>query len=130
MMEGHAAARAAAAADLRGARRTLRATFDVRDVQLDDDIDVLIVAEADDLDEAAAGSLDQFVMKGGAAIVLDGRYRIDLMGSSRGGLVVEQVTTGLEDLLSRTGGDRPARAGARSRKQASPSRSSATSVAA
>ena len=54
------------------------------------------------LDARSVENLDQFVMRGGALVVLDGRFRLALnMGG--GGLSVEKVTTGLEQAFQKWG---------------------------
>ena len=105
MMEGMPPQRMPPPQTFEELQRALGASYEVRDVDLaaavPDDIDALIVAGPSGLEEAAAKSLDQYLMRGGALIVLDGRFRLDLGG--RGKLAVEQVTTGLEELLDHWG---------------------------
>src|SRR5262249_55883417 len=62
-----------------------------------------VVAGPVSLDAKAAEHLDQFVMRGGALVLLDGRFRLDLMASGSGKLTVEKVTTGLESMLQKGG---------------------------
>ncbi len=65
-----------------------------------DEVEVLILAGPASFDEKAQRAVDQFVMRGGALIVLDGRYRLNLAAQS---LEVEPVATGLEKLLAHWG---------------------------
>jgi len=87
----------------RALREALSGNYEVRDVLLDvpvpDDIETLVLAGPANLDAKAAEHVDQFVMRGGALVVLAGRYRLAPMG----GLAVEKVTTGLEKLLETWG---------------------------
>ena len=81
-------------------KRSLQATYTVEDVDLDSgridsDVDVLLVAAPENLGESAQRAFDQFVMRGGNAIVLNGRRRLSLGRSLR----VVSVKTGLEEVL-------------------------------
>ncbi len=80
-------------------KRSLQATYTVKDVDLsssvDPDVDVLLVAGPENLGEDERRSFDQFVMRGGNTIVLAGRRRLVL----ERGLGVASVTTGLESVL-------------------------------
>jgi gliding motility-associated transport system permease protein/gliding motility-associatede transport system auxiliary component len=82
---------------------SLEGNYEVRDVTLGtpipDDVDVLLLAGPANFDAKAARTVDQFVMRGGALVVLAGRYRLSLMG----GLGIEKVTTGLEAELAKWG---------------------------
>ncbi|HEX7839108.1 MAG TPA: Gldg family protein, partial [Kofleriaceae bacterium] len=88
----------------RNLQRALSGNYEVRDVSLaspvPDDIESLVLAGPASLDAKAAENLDQFVMRGGALVVLAGRYRL---APGRGGLSVEKVTTGLEAELQKWG---------------------------
>jgi ABC-2 type transport system permease protein len=80
-------------------------TYEVRPLDLSggtiaDDIDVAIIGGPVGLDAKAAEAIDQYMMKGGAVILLAGRYRLDYKASGRTSLAVEQVATGLEDMLA------------------------------
>ncbi len=68
--------------------------------QVGDEVEVLILAGPTDFDEKAQRAVDQFVMRGGALIVLDGRYRLNLAAQS---LEVQPISTGLEKLLANWG---------------------------
>lgn len=86
-------------------RDTLRETYEVRMVDLnsgevDDAIDVLIVAGPDQMGGIEQKALDQFLMRGGAVIVLAGRHRLDAKARE---LSIETVQTGLESLLEKYG---------------------------
>ncbi|HEY4059301.1 MAG TPA: Gldg family protein [Kofleriaceae bacterium] len=84
-------------------QQQLGASYEVRDVELTspipDDIETLVLAGPVDLDAKAAQNVDQFVMRGGALVVLAGRFRL-AMGD---GLTVEKVRTGLEDVFTKWG---------------------------
>jgi ABC-2 type transport system permease protein len=88
----------------RNLQRALAGNYEVRDVQLTapvpDDVEALVVAGPASLDPKAAEHLDQFVMRGGALVLLDGRFRL---APSANGLGVEKVTTGLEPALQKWG---------------------------
>jgi ABC-2 type transport system permease protein len=90
----------------RNLQHALSGNYEVRDLQLTsrvpDDVEALVVAGPASLDAKAAENLDQFVMRGGALILLDGRFRLNLMGSASG-LTVEKVATGLESTLQKWG---------------------------
>lgn len=87
----------------RSLHRALSGNYEVRDVQLTapvpDDVEALVVAGPASLDAQAAEHLDQFVMRGGALVLLDGRFRL----APGAGLSVEKVTTGLESMLQKWG---------------------------
>lgn len=84
-------------------QRSLGGNYEVRDVSLaspvPDDVEAMVVAGPSSLDAKAVENLDQFVMRGGALVVLGGRYRL-AMG---GGFAVEKVTTGLEAAFQKWG---------------------------
>jgi ABC-2 type transport system permease protein len=88
----------------RDLQRALSGNYEVRDVSLaspvPDDIESLVLAGPASLDAKAAENLDQFVMRGGALVVLDGRYRL---APGRSGLAVEKLTTGLEAMFQKWG---------------------------
>ena len=67
---------------------------------VDDAVDVLVLAGPADLDEKSQRAVDQFLMRGGALILLDGRYRLDL---SQRTVDVQPVSSGLEKLLAAWG---------------------------
>ncbi len=73
---------------------------DLSSGQVGDEVEVLILAGPASFDEKAQRAVDQFVMRGGALIVLDGRYRLNLNAQS---LEVEPIATGLEKLLANWG---------------------------
>jgi ABC-2 type transport system permease protein len=87
----------------RNLQHALAGNYEVRDVQLTapvpDDVEALVVAGPASLDAKAAEHLDQFVMRGGALVLLDGRFRL----APAAGLSVEKVTTGLESMLQKWG---------------------------
>jgi ABC-2 type transport system permease protein len=84
-------------------RHSLQGNYEVRDTSLaaplPDDMDVLVLAGPANLTPAEAKNLDQFVMRGGALVALDGHYRI----APGSGLNVEKVTTGLAGELKAWG---------------------------
>ena len=67
---------------------------------VDDEAQVLVLAGPADLGPKEQRAVDQFLMRGGAVIVLDGRFRLNLEARN---LDVEPVKTGLEDLLAHWG---------------------------
>ena len=85
-------------------QRALAGNYEVRDVVLTapvpDDVDALILAGPASLDAKAVENIDQFVMRGGALVVLVGRFRL---GPGMGGLAVDKVTTGLEPAFQKWG---------------------------
>ncbi|HVV82529.1 MAG TPA: Gldg family protein [Kofleriaceae bacterium] len=85
-------------------RRQLSASYEVKQVELaspvPDDVEVLVLAGPADLDPKAAEYVDQFVMRGGALVALDGHYRLSMAGQ---GLSVEKVNTGLDAMLKAWG---------------------------
>ena len=83
---------------LRGSYEVVQA--DLSSGQVGDDVEVLVLAGPAQLDDKAQRAVDQFVMRGGALIVLDGRYRLNLMSQ---GLQVDPIATGLEKLLAHWG---------------------------
>ncbi len=84
-------------------KRALGGNYEVRDVNLaqavPDDVEAMVLAGPSGLDGPSADHVDQFLMRGGALVVLDGRYRLAPMQ----GLGVEKVTTGLEGMLKAWG---------------------------
>jgi ABC-2 type transport system permease protein len=86
-------------------RQQLRGSYEVMPADLSgghvaDEVEVLILAGPDKLGDKEQRAVDQFVMRGGALILLDGRYRLNLMAQS---LELEQINTGLEKLLTHWG---------------------------
>lgn len=65
-------------------------------------VDVLVVLDPRQLDDAGRWALDQFLMRGGSAIVAAGGRVLDL-GSMGRGLSLMRVETGLTDLLAHHG---------------------------
>ncbi len=92
----------------RNLERTLRETYEVRRVDLSSgrvpgDVDVLVVMNPRDFKEKERYAIDQFLMRGGAAIVGAGEYTFE--PSPVGELTVKKVSTGLEDLLKSYGAE-------------------------
>jgi ABC-2 type transport system permease protein len=86
-------------------REKLRGNYQVIPANLasghvEDEADVLVLAGPADLDEKSQRAVDQFLMRGGALILLEGRYRLDL---SQRTVDVQPVTTGLEKVLEKWG---------------------------
>lgn len=85
-------------------REALAGNYEVRDVGLDarvpDDVEVLVLCGPARLDAKALEHVDQFVMRGGALVVLAGRYRL---APSPDRLAVEKIDTGLETLFTKWG---------------------------
>lgn len=73
---------------------------DLSSGRVSDDAEVLLLAGPSNLGEKEVRAVDQFLMRGGAVIVLDGRYRLNL---SRRTLDVDPVVTGLEKSLAMWG---------------------------
>lgn len=84
--------------------RELNKTYEVQDVSLHEkvpsDVDVLIVAGPTGMTPDQVTQIDQFLMRGGAVILLDGQYRLDLGGRR---LMVEKVESGLDAMLASYG---------------------------
>jgi ABC-2 type transport system permease protein len=83
-------------------RQALAENYEVEPVDLasgrvTDAIEVLVLAGPVELGDKERRAVDQFVMRGGALVLLGGRFRLDLAG---GQLAVQPVATGLEALLS------------------------------
>ena len=83
-------------------RNELGETYDVTTLDLDNgrvpgNIDVLMVLDPRDFEEKQVYAIDQFLMRGGSAIIATGGYAID--AGSRDELRVSKVTSGLDDLL-------------------------------
>jgi len=85
-------------------RERLRGSYEVVPADLSsgsvNDAEVLMLAGPANLGDKEQRAVDQFLMRGGAVIVLDGRYRLNLSAQS---LQVDPVETGLEKLLTRWG---------------------------
>jgi ABC-2 type transport system permease protein len=108
MMEGMPPQRMPPPQEFDQLRDELSGNYEVRDVPLTgadripDEIETLILAGPENLSPDAVTAIDQFVMRGGALVVLAGRYRIapSMDGES---VSVEPVTTGLEAMLAKWG---------------------------
>lgn len=92
---------------LRLLKAKLTETYTVRDVDLKDgrvpgDIDVLLVVGAHPkIDEKQRYAIDQYLLRGGAVIVVAGRYAMQLGG--RSGLAIKSVDSALFSLLESWG---------------------------
>lgn len=85
-------------------RQVLAQTYAVTDVdlttgQVPAEVDVLLVLDPRDLGDPARWALDQYLMRGGRAVVATGAWDVDL-DMRGGGLAVEQVDSGLDALLA------------------------------
>ncbi|MEE2902119.1 MAG: Gldg family protein [Myxococcota bacterium] len=86
----------------------LRENFTVRNVDLETgsvpgDIDVLLVLDPMDLTDKASFAIDQHLMRGGAVVILSGRYSLDPNGLGREGIKLKRVSSGLDSLLKSYG---------------------------
>jgi len=87
-------------------RQTLGDTYEVRGVDLDSpsgvaqDIDVLVVLKPSTVSQMGVYNLDQFLMRGGRAIIAAGNYDVQF---SRMGLQITPIVTGLDDWLAHYG---------------------------
>ncbi len=66
------------------------------------DVDVLVVISPRDMSDMERFAVDQYLMRGGALVVLGGSFALPAE-QFPGGLYVEQVSGGLEDLLAAYG---------------------------
>jgi ABC-2 type transport system permease protein len=83
---------------LRGSYQVVPA--DLSSGSVPDEAEVLLLAGPSSLSDTEQRAIDQFLMRGGAVIVLAGRYRLDLSAPS---LQLSPVATGLEKLLAAWG---------------------------
>jgi len=87
-------------------RETLDQTYHVEDVDLasgrvSGQVDVLLVLDPRDLGEKARYAIDQFLMRGGSAIIATGSNALE--GGGRQGLAVSKHESGLDALLESYG---------------------------
>ncbi len=92
-------------ADYRSLERSFRADFEVKRVKLDDgvvpaDIDVLLVGKAGKLEDKQRFAIDQYLMRGGALVVMAGAYDIE---PGRAGITAKKTDPGLLELLEAYG---------------------------
>ncbi len=83
---------------------TLQQEYDVRTVDLSSgtvpsDIDVLVLIGPQGLDDVARYAVDQYLMRGGAVVVAAGNMTI-APDAMTGGLGSQQISDGLQDMLS------------------------------
>lgn len=88
-------------------RELLSETYAVEDVDLmggvvPGNVDVLLVLDPRQLNDGARWAFDQFLMRGGSAIVAAGDRVLDL-GALQGGLSLMDVDTGLDPVLNHLG---------------------------
>jgi len=95
---------------IRGLSEKLSQNYTVKKLDLNQgrvpgDVDVVLVVQPDALDDKAVFGIDQYLMRGGAVVVLGGHYKLDLTSqqAQQGGLVVKRIQTGLEDALAAYG---------------------------
>ena len=85
-------------------RGVLGENYQVRDIKpgegIASDIDVLLLAGPENLDDRALREIDQFLMSGGAVIALAGQFRIN---QQRQDLSVAPVKTGLAEMFEHHG---------------------------
>lgn len=91
--------------DFRALERQLQAEYQVKRVRLEDgvvppDVDVLLVGKTGNLGEKAQFALDQYLMRGGALVVMAGAYTVK---PERTGIAAHAVDDGLLDLLATWG---------------------------
>jgi ABC-2 type transport system permease protein len=85
----------------------LRADYEVKQVNLSSgrvpgDVDTLVVVAPQNMSEAERFAIDQYLMRGGSVVVAAGSYVLPAE-QFPGGLYVEQVADGLQDLLASYG---------------------------
>jgi ABC-2 type transport system permease protein len=95
-------------------RQALSEGYEVRSLSLDsgtvpDDVDVLLLAGPEKTSPEAHKAIDQFLMRGGAVVVLAGRYRLDMEAARTMGVALERVDPGLDELLANYGVEIPDR---------------------
>ena len=66
------------------------------------DVDVLLLAAPQELDDLSRFAIDQYLMRGGAVVALAGNYLLDLKPYSEA-LAVKKVSNGIDDLLAHYG---------------------------
>jgi ABC-2 type transport system permease protein len=86
-------------------REQLAREYTVRDVDLSTgrippEVNTLLIIGPRNLDEKARYAIDQFLMQGGSVVIAGGPYALRL---DFGSPTLEQVTTGLDDLLAHYG---------------------------
>ena len=87
-------------------RAKLSENYSVKNVQLKDgrvpgDVDVVLLVAPKDLDDKQRFAVDQYLMRGGAVVVLRGGFA--MKPSRLGGLSVEKVTSKIDELLATWG---------------------------
>ena len=86
----------------------LRDGYEVRGINIDggtvpDDVDVLLLAGPENVAPEAQKAIDQFLMRGGAVIVLAGQYRLDMDAFRNRAVTLQKVDAHLKDLLAAYG---------------------------
>jgi ABC-2 type transport system permease protein len=76
------------------------ARTELREGDVPDDVDVLVLAKPGSLDDRQQYALDQYLMRGGTIVALAGRYRIE---PARQSLAAKQEAAPVFDLLERWG---------------------------
>ncbi len=92
-------------ADYRALERSFRQDFEVKRVKLDDgvvpaDIDVLIVGKPGTLGDKQKFAIDQYLMRGGAVLVMAGAFDIE---ANQNGISAKRTDPGLLELLETYG---------------------------
>jgi len=75
--------------------------IDLKDGRVPGEIDVLVVVAPNALEPAQVFAIDQYLMRGGSVAILGGKFEIK--PDPHTGIVLERVTTGLEDALATYG---------------------------
>ncbi|MFH1130660.1 MAG: Gldg family protein, partial [Pseudomonadota bacterium] len=74
---------------------------DLKDGRVPGDVDILILVGPEDLDEKQQYAVDQFLMRGGAAVVCSGKF---VMEQAPGvGLAVKKINNGIDKMLESWG---------------------------
>jgi ABC-2 type transport system permease protein len=84
----------------------LQESYTVRDIDLKDgrvpgEVDVLLLVQPTSLDEKQRYAVDQYLMRGGTVVIFSGAFSLD--PTSRMGLSIKKVASGLEELLAAWG---------------------------
>jgi ABC-2 type transport system permease protein len=90
-----------------GVRQQLSQDYDVRTVDLSSgqvppEVDVLVLVSPQGLDDKARYAIDQYLMRGGAAVVAAGNYELAL-DQFTGSLALQPIQGGINDMLENYG---------------------------
>ncbi len=91
-------------------KQQLRQNYNLKNLDLTSgrvpgDIDVLVLLAPQGMTDRERYAVDQYLMRGGAVVVAAGRYRLAPQSFRGGGLSVEPVKDGIEDMLLNYGVD-------------------------